>query len=66
MLMFMQQSLPDAVIIKPDMENMAVSGECDLMREPIIGRTAIDYKAFMDLRGTERLHGGAPALSLMN
>ena len=62
------KACPDAVIIKPDMEKYGRVGRevRDLMREltPLVEPLSID-EAFMDLRGTERLHGGAPALSLM-
>ena len=62
------KACPDAVIIKPDMEKYGRVGRevRDLMREmtPLVEPLSID-EAFMDLRGTERLHGGAPALSLV-
>ena len=62
------KACPDAVIIKPNMEKYGRVGRevRDLMREltPLVEPLSID-EAFMDLRGTERLHGGAPALSLM-
>ena len=61
------KACPDAVIIKPDMEKYGRIGRelRDMMREltPLVEPLSID-EAFMDLRGTERLHGGAPALSL--
>jgi DNA polymerase-4 len=62
------KACPEAVIIKPDMEKYGRVGRevRDLMREltPLVEPLSID-EAFMDLRGTERLHGGAPAESLM-
>ena len=62
------KACPDAVIIKPDMEKYGRVGRevRDLMREltPLVEPLSID-EAFMDLRGTERLHGGTPALSLV-
>ncbi|HCL48589.1 MAG TPA: DNA polymerase IV, partial [Rhodobiaceae bacterium] len=62
------KACPDAVIVKPDMEKYGRVGRevRDLMREltPLVEPLSID-EAFMDLRGTERLHGGAPAESLM-
>ncbi len=62
------KACPDAIIIKPDMEKYGRVGRevRDLMREltPLVEPLSID-EAFMDLRGTERLHGGAPAISLM-
>lgn len=62
------KACPDAVIIKPDMEKYDRVGRevRELMRDltPLVEPLSID-EAFMDLRGTERLHGGAPAQSLM-
>lgn len=61
------KACPDAVIIKPDMEKYGRVGRevRDMMRAltPLVEPLSID-EAFMDLRGTERLHGGPPALSL--
>ena len=55
MPMFKATSLPDAVIIKPDMEKYGRVGRevRDLMREltPLVEPLSID-EAFMDLRGT--------------
>lgn len=62
------KACPDAVVIKPDMEKYGrVGGEVRAMMQeltPLVEPLSID-EAFMDLRGTERLHGGPPALSLM-
>ena len=62
------KACPDAVIIKPDMEKYGRVGRevRALMQEltPLVEPLSID-EAFMDLHGTERLHGGAPALSLL-
>ncbi len=58
---------PDAVIIKPRMEvYAAVSRQIRAMMEemtPAIEPLSLD-EAFMDLRGTARLHGAPPAVML--
>ena len=58
---------PDAVVIKPDMEKyVAVGREVRAMMEaltPLVQPISID-EAFLDLAGTERLHGEPPALVL--
>ncbi len=58
---------PDAVVIKPNMSKyVEVSREIrKLMLEltPLVQPISID-EAFMDLSGTQRLHGATPALSL--
>ncbi len=58
---------PDAVVIKPDMEKYARVGRevRSMMLEltPLVEPLSID-EAFLDLGGTERLHGGSPALTL--
>ena len=59
---------PDAVIIHPDMKKYAQVGyEIRAMMSaltPLVEPLSID-EAFMDLRGTEKLHGGTPAQSLV-
>ena len=58
---------PQAVIIKPDMAKYAEVGRAvrERMRAvtPLVEPLSID-EAFMDLSGTERLHGQPPALTL--
>lgn len=61
------KACPDAVVIRPDMAKyVAVSRQ---IRErfqavtPLIEPLSLD-EAFLDLSGTERLHGGPPALTL--
>ena len=59
---------PEAVIIRPDMAKYQKAGYeiRDLMRSftPLVEPLSID-EAFLDLRGTDRLHGGPPAQSLV-
>ena len=59
---------PDAIIIPPDMEKYGRVGRevRQMMKDltPLVEPLSID-EAFMDLRGTERLHGGPPAQSLV-
>jgi DNA polymerase-4 len=61
------EACPDAVVVRPNMEKyVAVGREIrTLMQEltPLVEPISID-EAFMDLSGTERLHGAIPALSL--
>jgi len=61
------KACPDAVVIKPDMDKYtAIGGQVrDIMKEltPLVEPLSID-EAFMDLRGTERLHHATPAESL--
>lgn len=69
MPMFQAKKLcPEAVIVRPDMEKYQKVGYQirDLMREytPLVEPLSID-EAFLDLRGTDRLHGGPPAQSLV-
>jgi DNA polymerase-4 len=58
---------PDAVVISPNMAKYAKAGkqlrELMLQLTPLVQPVSID-EAFLDLTGTERLHGGSPALSL--
>lgn len=62
------QACPDAVVIRPDMTKYAAVGRQvrELMREltPAVEPLSID-EAFLDLTGTERLHGAPPAVSLV-
>ena len=69
MPMFQAKKLcPEAVIVRPDMEKYQKASYQvrDLMREytPLVEPLSID-EAFLDLRGTDRLHGGPPAQSLV-
>ena len=58
---------PDAVVIRPDFAKYAAVGRDvrALMRAvtPLVEPISID-EAFLDLAGTERVHGGAPARTL--
>lgn len=58
---------PDAVVVKPDMEKyVRVGREIRAMMQaltPLVQPISID-EAFLDLAGTERLHGRPPALVL--
>ena len=58
---------PDAVVIRPDMNKYRRIGYNirEIMREvtPQVEPISID-EAFLDLSGTERLHGGSPARTL--
>jgi len=62
------RACPDAVVIRPDMKKYAAVGRevRRLMREttPLVEPLSID-EAFLDLGGTERLHGGSPARTLV-
>jgi DNA polymerase-4 len=62
------KACPDAVVLKPDMTKYVRVGRevRALMREltPLVEPLSID-EAFLDLTGTERLHGAVPALSMM-
>ncbi len=58
---------PDAVVIKPNMAKYAEAGRQirEMMRAltPMVEPLSID-EAFLDLSGTERLHGAPPAVML--
>src|SRR5215469_7937906 len=58
---------PSATVVRPDMEKYARVGKevRGLMRDltPLVEPVSID-EAFMDLSGTERLHGTSPAKAL--
>ena len=58
---------PNAVVVKPNMAKYAAAGKLvrDIMFEftPLVQPVSID-EAFLDLSGTEKLHGASPALSL--
>ena len=58
---------PDATVMKPDMEKYARVGRqlraMMLDLTPLVEPVSID-EAFLDLSGTERLHGASPALTL--
>lgn len=62
-----RRACPDAVIIRPDMAKYAAVGrEVRAMMHaltPLVEPLSID-EAFLDLAGTERLHGGSAARSL--
>ncbi len=69
MPMFKARKLcPEAVIIKPNMARYVEVGRDIRQRmfalTPLVEPLSID-EAFLDLTGTERLHGGPPALSLL-
>jgi len=58
---------PDAVVIRPDMDKYAAIGR-DIRRRmlsltPMVEPLSID-EAFLDLAGTDRLHGAPPAITL--
>ncbi|MEZ5781762.1 MAG: DNA polymerase IV [Rhizobiaceae bacterium] len=61
------EACPEAVVIKPDMEKyVRVGREVRTMMQaltPLVEPISID-EAFLDLSGTERLHGVPPALVL--
>ena len=58
---------PDAVVLKPDMAKYAGVGRevraLMLALTPLVEPLSID-EAFLDLTGTERLHGRSPAMAL--
>jgi DNA polymerase IV len=61
------KACPDAVVIPPDMAKYRTVGrrvrELMLATTPFVQPLSID-EAFLDLAGTERLHGGPPARTL--
>ncbi len=61
------KACPDAVVIRPNMAKYKEAGQRirTLMQEitPLVEPLSID-EAFLDLRGTEALHGGPPARTL--
>lgn len=61
------RACPDAVVVKPDMAKYGRIGRDirRMMRDvtPLVEPISID-EAFLDLTGTERLHGGSPAQTL--
>jgi DNA polymerase IV len=61
------RACPDAVVVKPDMAKYGRIGReiREMMRNitPLVEPISID-EAFLDLTGTERLHGGSPARTL--
>ena len=68
MPMFQARKLcPDAVIIKPNMKKYAETGRAvrSFMREltPLVEPLSLD-EAYLDLSGTERLHGLTPAKTM--
>ena len=58
---------PNAIVVKPNMAKYAAAGKIvrEIMFEftPLVQPVSID-EAFLDLSGTEKLHGASPALSL--
>lgn len=61
------EACPDAVVIKPNMEKYSKTGHQirDMMREltPMVEPISID-EAFLDLNGTQKLHGASAAMVL--
>tara|TARA_Y100001934_G_scaffold277724_1_gene377228 strand:- start:2402 stop:3658 length:1257 start_codon:yes stop_codon:yes gene_type:complete len=61
------KACPEAVVIRPDMKKYGVVGMAvrEMMRNvtPLVEPISID-EAFLDLSGTERLHGASPAKTL--
>lgn len=61
------RACPDAVVVSPDMAKYGRIGRDirEMMRDvtPLVEAISID-EAFLDLNGTERLHGGAPAQTI--
>jgi len=63
------KACPDAVVIKPEMGKYSKEGRRirEMMKDltPLVEPLSID-EAFLDLTGTERLHGCSPAQSLIS
>ena len=61
------RACPDAVVVKPDMAKYSRIGRDirEMMRSvtPLVEPISID-EAFLDMTGTQRLHGGSPARTL--
>ena len=61
------KACPDAVVVRPDMKKYGIVGRAvrEMMRNvtPLVEPISID-EAFLDLSGTERLHGASPAATL--
>ena len=61
------EACPHAVVISPNIEKYSRVGravrEMMIARTPLVEPLSID-EAFLDLSGTERVHGGSPARSL--
>lgn len=61
------KACPDAIVIKPNMSKYADAGRAvrKMMLDltPLVEPLSID-EAFMDLSGTERIHGAPPAVTL--
>jgi DNA polymerase-4 len=61
------EACPDAVVIRPNMAKYSAVGrqvrELMLRATPLVEPLSID-EAFLDLSGTEKLHGGSPARTL--
>ncbi len=61
------KACPDAVVIRPDFDKYVAAGRAirELMRAatPLVEPISID-EAFLDLAGTERVHGQPPAMTL--
>jgi DNA polymerase-4 len=62
------KACPNAVVIPPNMEKYATVGRAvrEILRSytPLVEPLSLD-EAFLDLSGTERLHGGAPAQTML-
>ncbi|MBT5665229.1 MAG: DNA polymerase IV [Rhodospirillaceae bacterium] len=61
------KACPDAVVVRPNMAKYSAAGQTirAIMRDftPLVQPISID-EAFLDLSGTQRLHGASPAQSL--